>query len=619
MILNENQRHVLDRVRIFVENANRLPKRDELIESGLKRAELDSAFGSYGDLIDYVEENYGDFLDQHIKEDEKVNDEIIQTYKDHVEEYGRKPPKSAFKVAGHSDKKIRHWFGNITLLHQYMEDNHKDFLNEHLCDERTIFTPKKLQTLEGDIAKCNRFVITAAIAGKPTHMAFYNTLKDFCRQYGYKLLLQPCHDVNSVSSDGGVTYDKALKNESFIFQDTSLNNNLYASNMRLLASQINPTTGAARLGQRNHSVILASPKQFLEFVSTQNDQTSYPHAIMTAGTLSLPDYESRTHLTDKRAYMAKHDHVLGALIVEIKDDDEFHFRQIQAEDDGSFIDLGKKYSIKNYMYDSSNGYTGAFEYEKVDTHLVLGDLHVGEHDPIAFKTTVRMFRELNVKDIFIHDLFNGKSISHYDRKVPGKMAQKYMRGEHSLEDEITNVAKVLKFFLDQIHGTIYIVKSNHDEWLERYLMEGAYAKDPTNHRYAVELVPPLLDEKDPLRYAVDRSGLFEPKDLERIVWLQRDESYQIGGVEMAAHGDLGSNGSRGSPGSLEKAYGQCVTGHTHSAHIMRGAWRVGTLTLKNLDYNRGPSNWTHSNCVIYDNGSRQMLNIINGNYRAKSK
>ena len=37
---------------------------------------------------------------------------------------------------------------------------------------------------------------------------------------------------------------------------------------------------------------------------------------------------------------------MGAIIVEIVDDKRYHFRQVQADKDGSFIDLGVQYSGK---------------------------------------------------------------------------------------------------------------------------------------------------------------------------------------------------------------------------------------------------------------------------------
>jgi hypothetical protein len=158
---------------------------------------------------------------------------------------------------------------------------------------------------------------------------------------------------------------------------------------------------------------------------------------------------------------------------------------------------------------------------------------------------------------------------------------------------------------------IVIVKSNHDEFLERYLQEGQYVKDPQNHRLSLMLSLKMLDGEDPLRCGVEMHGLKSSK----IRWLRRDEDFKVARIQLGAHGDLGANGAKGSLRSTEAAYGNSVSGHTHSSEILRGAWQVGTSSYLKLLYNRGPSSWMHTSCLVYPNGSRQLINSINGRWR----
>ena len=97
--------------------------------------------------------------------------------------------------------------------------------------------------------------------------------------------------------------------------------------------------------------------------------------------------------------------------------------------------------------------------------------------------------------------------------------------------------------------------------------------------------------------------------------MKLDESYKIGGVELGMHGHLGSNGSRGgSPANMEMSYGKVVYGHRHTAEILRDAYCVGTSTHLTLGYNKGSSSWTHTHCLVYPNGQRQLINFINGSF-----
>ena len=94
-----------------------------------------------------------------------------------------------------------------------------------------------------------------------------------------------------------------------------------------------------------------------------------------------------------------------------------------------------------------------------------------------------------------------------------------------------------------------------------------------------------------------------------------DEDYKVAGIQLGVHGHLGANGSRGSLANMEKSYNKSVTGHSHSPAILRDAWVVGTSSRLRLDYNQGPSSWLNTFCLVYPNGQRQLINIIEGKYK----
>ena len=107
-------------------------------------------------------------------------------------------------------------------------------------------------------------------------------------------------------------------------------------------------------------------------------------------------------------------------------------------------------------------------------------------------------------------------------------------------------------------------------------------------------------------------GLKKTKDL---IWLGRDQDFKIAGVECGSHGDLGSNGRR-NPGSkgMYKAYGKAMYGHCHHSEIWHDAMSVGTSTYMKLGYNRGASSWDNGQGILYKNGTRQLILVINGEW-----
>lgn len=100
-------------------------------------------------------------------------------------------------------------------------------------------------------------------------------------------------------------------------------------------------------------------------------------------------------------------------------------------------------------------------------------------------------------------------------------------------------------------------------------------------------------------------------------FLARDESFIVKGIELGYHGDRGPNGSRGSRTAYGRIGVKSVIGHSHSPGIRNGCYQVGTNSRLRLGYNSGPSGWLHTDCIVYPNGKRSLLNIIQGKWRVK--
>ena len=94
-----------------------------------------------------------------------------------------------------------------------------------------------------------------------------------------------------------------------------------------------------------------------------------------------------------------------------------------------------------------------------------------------------------------------------------------------------------------------------------------------------------------------------------------DDDYKVRGVQLGSHGDKGMSGGRSSIRSREYAHGKSITGHSHTPEILRNTYIVGTSTFLRLPYTKGSaSSWMNTNAILYDNGSVQLLNIIDGRW-----
>lgn len=530
---------------------------------------------------------------------QEINDrkkEILDLYLSLVETLKRNIRMSDLNDNHITRDMVKHHFGSLSKLNKIARETDSDKFFD--VPVENIYSQKSLASLREGVKSYSKFVITTAVTGCSVHQKFYESIKKYCEKNNAKLLILVSTDPAHTRQSEWGTVDSTLKRESIVLEDTKLNSNVFLSTIKLSAKHIDPTTGLGRIGQRNGTFIYASPKQRLKAVPTSN--MSMPYFMMTTGAITVADYNSKEYMSQRTAYIAEHDHVLGAVIVEIEDDKIYHFRQIQANSNGHFHDLGFKYMPSGI----SKSRPEAF---------VLGDWHAGETDPGARKSWFDISKDLNPKRIFLHDAFDGLSINHHESHNKLLKAKRAENGQLCLKDELEILARDLDD-MAEITDEIVIVKSNHDQFLERYLQEAKYIYDPQNHKLSLHLSLLMLDGKDPLKEHIN--GIIKPSTFKKVKWLSIDEDYIIDGIQCGAHGHLGSNGARGSLRSMEAAYGNSVTGHSHTPEILRGAWCVGTSSKLKLEYNKGASSWLHSSCLIYKGGFRQLINSIDGKWKS---
>jgi len=318
----------------------------------------------------------------------------------------------------------------------------------------------------------------------------------------------------------------------------------------------------------------------------------YPHKLLvTTGSVTVDNYTDT-----KSGKKGEFHHTLGFVIAEL-DDDVFHLRQVTADDDGSFYDL---------MYHVSDGL--------VDDHtdmgalaIVFGDLHLGETNDDVLKVSFDMSESLNCQKIILHDVFNGHSISHHERNMPFILMNREKDGS---DDLLAELHDMVEFFDKYSEYYFVMVRSNHDEFLDRWLNDVDWRK--MNNKYAyLKLANSLSD--DNLGKGIIPLFLDE-QHVENVYCLGIDESYRIADIECGMHGHKGANGSRGGVMQFKNMNTKNITGHTHTPCREDGHSSVGTLTHLRVGYNVGPSSWVHSNIVIYPNGKHQHVHIINNKY-----
>lgn len=533
---------------------------------------------------------------------------IFDTFVKFLKDRKRNPTEAELQKLGVSRNAIRWHFDSVKDLKIKVREKHPE-LYKHIIDE-SVFTKDNFRKLEDAVGKYDRFVLTTAVAGGKVHKKGYQALKEYCKKNKALLLVLPVKDPasNFSSSNSSVSSWEldpifAQNGDTIVFSDLALNENLYVSGIKIGAKQIDPVTGLRRLAH-DRSFIFASPKMRLEVVPNSNNKL--PHVLMSTGAITVPDYETELFLSQRTAYLAKFDHKLGAIVVELDDQNphRYYFRQLQIEPrTGRFVDLSDYYH--------PDGTVTKLNPEAFS----LGDLHVGEEDDEAMKVWKEVVDLTKPEMLILHDVFSGRSISHWMMSKLISKAMHAVKGYTNLEAELKLAAEKLDELATWTPKGNVIVKSNHDDFLIRYLEDGRWIRDHENFFIANELIAQVRRGKDALTAGIEKYM----QDISKTLWLKRDEDFKIAGIECGVHGDKGPNGARGSLRSIEQAHGACVIGHSHTPGILRDAWQNGTSTKLQLEYNDGASSWMHSSTLIYPNGARQMIHSIFGTWRRTKK
>lgn len=436
-----------------------------------------------------------------------------------------------------------------------------------------------------------KYVVTSVQYNGKANEQFFKGLEKYCEEKNAELLINPIRGANIEEDE----LDPLFENYKIINGDMRLNRKIGIKKFDIRPNQINPLTGLERFVQDDTTAIIASPKIAMKVVA--NSKRKIPKILMTTGAATFPNYPDKHRIN----YIARRDHSYGAVVVETINSNRYHFRSLNSLKNGVFYDLCEKFNGSN-----------APEFERPPV-LVLGDWHSGDTDPSVREETYKMLEKYEPKRIFVHDVFNGHSINHWNR---GKIIDLY-KNKHrlNLQEEIELVAHDLEEMAKRSpNSQIFVVKSNHDERLYNYLNQAEYAREthPYNLEIALELALEVLNGNDPLEAGVRKYA----KNLKNVKFLGLDEDYKILGWQLANHGHLGSNGGKGSKWAIEKANGKSITMHSHTPEAFRNMYKGGTSTLMDLDYNKGYSGWMNTHVFLYGNGKPQLVNIIDGEHRS---
>lgn len=466
------------------------------------------------------------------------------------------------------------------------------------------------KTLARKVGKAGRrrVVVTAAQNATPVNKAFFASLLGYCKAREAQLIVIPYRYKNPTSMwSEKADHDDWWAPELVPYlldRRVDLNPNLV-----LLADiKTQPTASAPLQGFETvtgaKSAIIGHPKLALKTVPTP--QSRMAKILTSTGAVTVKNY-----IESKAGKKAEHHHTFGACVVEL-DGRRFHLRQINAVRDGSFCDLQFEYS-------------GAKVRQRDIAALVMGDTHAEFVDPAVMKATFdgkdSIVATLKPKTLVWHDLHDFFSRNHHHKHEVFTNYGKHLFGlddvRRGLEETFALVDRVTPAGVRNI-----FVPSNHPDALARWVKESDPKTDPRNCVFWAETFTAMCHgtkRSDTGVQTIDPFAYWAMKMLKtapQARFPSRSESVEIEGIDVNHHGDAGPNGSRGTLKGFTRIGVKSVIGHSHSPGIDEGAYQVGHNSRGNLEYQRGPSSWLPADCLIYGNGKRSLLFIIDGEWHA---
>jgi len=468
-----------------------------------------------------------------------------------------------------------------------------------------------------DISSPNKkqvFVYTAAQNATPIHENFWATLLKYKEIRNAELGVIPYRykNPNSIWTDKKHDWWFTGLGEYLVTDQTKV-----CKGLNVLAQiKITPTATTPLSGFEaftgSDSGIFGHPKVQLKTIATPNKKM--PKIQVTTGACTIENY------TDSKAgHKGRFHHSCSALIVEI-DDDKFHIRHVHAADDGSFYDLEYHYTPH-----------GRTKYGRVAA-FISGDLHAEFIDTdvenATFKGDDSIVGVLRPEVMVYQDADDFYRRNHHHRGNDIIAYGKHHFGRNNVEEGLQITAD----FIDKYTrpDTLNLVTAaNHNEAFDRWLLENDPKYDPENSLFFYYMKYMQMKNIKPTATGFKTFSAFEfwcknpmpegkpgLKSVEQTKFLQRDESFMVADVEIGFHGDERINGGGGGLAAFSKIGPKVVIGHSHSPGIIEGAYQTGLSARLDLEYQRGPSSWLHTHCLVYPDGSRTLINVINGEWRA---
>jgi hypothetical protein len=441
----------------------------------------------------------------------------------------------------------------------------------------------------------DRFIITSAQNNTPVDTNFWKSLLAWADYFSAQILVIPM--LYKVRPETEIWWAPEVV-PFLINEEIKLAKGVRVfGDLPISATAVNPLAGLESLSQGDSAIFGHTQIQMRTVATPQN---RLPKILQTTGTTTLKNYKR-----GKAGKKGSFHHSLGAAIVELNDG-IFFIRGITGNSNSEFYDLDLHCTPR-----------GVKKIKQIEG-IVVGDEHEQWNCPevraATFDDEDSIVNTLKPKLIIRHDVTDSYSISHHHKNSPSIQYQKHLTGMNNLRAELDATARFLEETTPKFARSV-IVPSNHHDHISRWLEEIDWKAEPWNaeiyHDMWAAWLKAIREDESHHPY----TAWLRKNCKADLILLTQDYPFIIKDIHIGFHGDRGANGARGSLTGWAKIGTKVIVGHTHSPGIEKGAYMVGTSSLLSLQYTHGPSSWMNTHCLILPDGKRQLIHIIDGEWR----
>lgn len=470
-----------------------------------------------------------------------------------------------------------------------------------------------------------RILITTVVPNAKPNIEAHNTLENIAKHFDAEIRYLKTAPLHKDKDNLDTFFDE----KRVITTDLTLNQTLFIRASLKIKPHILLDPKKVVSGKKTSANIIHSCTQ--QYIQSLPRLGYFKRLAYGTGAITLPMYKDQ----DTGVVQGALSHFYGAMLVEYNSNDHF-VHNIQFHDDftSSFWGI-------HFKTDGTK--------RKLKPHEIMainGDTHVGEGDEserkIINNCLLDIQKTITAETLVLHDLFDGKSVSHHDEDKKITMAKKIRDGKHLLDAELRGVKNYL-LEQDKYYKKQLVLDANHNDFLSRWNERLGFTKDLHNFEIGLDSSKAQMNEINPLQYLIAHHDAYEQFSKEffkaikgnkevsitiktnpfvkNIEFLEKGAQRSFGNIHFGSHGEDGANGSKGNPHGAEFYLGFNVSGHTHSPFIKNRCMNVGTTSVLNPDYARNkPTSWHQGRGLLYcpdgyDLACMQLVIIDKGNWR----